>query len=146
VTGIRRGLVLAFVCLPLFAGCGSGSSPPFAVSCTVRHLATGRVRANVTITNQTSAAGNAIIFSPVLINLRRFYPVVLLPTRVVVDQQHGQTSYIAFVVPHVRPKAPSHVLLTFQPPRRAQSLAVTATRVIQAGDSSPLDNPDCVIR
>jgi hypothetical protein len=112
----------------------------------VHHLATGRIRANVTVTNQTSTAGNAIIFSPVLVRLRRFYPVVLLPTHVVVDGQHGQTSYIAFLVPHVRPKTPAHVFLTFLPPRRPQSLAVTATRVIQAGDSSPLDNPDCVIR
>jgi hypothetical protein len=104
------------------------------------------VRANVTVKNQTSSAGNAIIFSPVLFYLQRFSPVVLQPTHVVVEGQHGQTSYIAFLVPNVRPNKPTHVLLTFLPPPHPRSLAVTATRVIQASDANPLDNPDCVIR
>ena len=146
MSGIREGLVLACVFLPFLSGCGSGSSPPFALSCTLRPISPGRVQANVAVKNATSTAGSAIIYGPVLANLRRFYPVVLLPTRVVVDGHGGQTSYIAFVVPHVRPNKPAHVLLNFLRPARPRSLAVTATRVIQGGDSSPLDNPDCVIR
>lgn len=104
------------------------------------------MQARVTVKNATSTAGNALIYGPVLANLRRFYPVVLLPTHVVVEGQQGKTSYIAFVVPHVRPNRPAHVLLNFLRPAQAQSLAVTATQTVQASDSNPLDNPDCVIR
>jgi hypothetical protein len=71
---------------------------------------------------------------------------VLQPTRVVVDGQGGKTSYIGFVVPHVRPNRAMHVQLTFLRPPHARPLAVTATRVVQSGDASPLVNPDCVIQ
>jgi hypothetical protein len=146
VKGIRLGLVSACLCLPLLSGCGSGSSPPFALSCTTHHLRGGKIRASVTIKNTTSATARAFIFSPALYYLQSFRPAVLDPTRVVIDGQQGQTSYIAFIVPRVRPNRPSHLLLTFSPPPPPRWLAVTNARVVQASDSSPPDNPDCVIQ
>jgi hypothetical protein len=146
VRDIGSGLVLVCACLPLLSGCGSGSSAPYTLACTVHRLAGGQIRADVTVKNTTSRAGNPIMYSPVLFYLRRYYPIVLQPTRVVVDGQGGQTSYIGFVLPHVRPNAAMRVQLTFLRPPHARPLVVTATNSVQSGDSSPLDNPDCVIQ
>jgi hypothetical protein len=145
VKSVRIGLVCLGALFPLVAGCGS-STPAFSVSCTIRQLSAGRVRAAVTITNNTSTTGRALLFGPVLGNLRQFTPVILTPTRVLVEGSHGQTSYIAFTVPHVRPNHPSHLVLQMVPPTSPESLAVTNLRTLQAGDSDPLNNPDCVIK
>lgn len=131
----------------MLAGCGSSASPPFAVSCTVRHLPGALIRATATITNSTTTTGNAIIYGPVLFYLHQFSPVVLQPARVTVRDKSGRsTAYLAFAVPHVRPGKPTHLVLTFLHPPRPGSIAVTATRAVRNSGSNAVDNPACVIK
>lgn len=103
------------------------------------------LRASVKVTNSTARAGNAILYGPVFVNLRRFSPPVLRPVMVQVKHGQGQTTYPGFILPHVQPKKPAHLFMRFRPPPRPQSIATTDVATVDAGDSDPLSNPDCVI-
>ena len=142
----RFALLLVGTCLPLLAGCGSGSSPPFSASCVTHRLPGGAIRANVKVTNGTSNAVTAYLYGPVFTFLRHFYPPTLLPSQVQVVGAHSTTSYIAFAVPNVSPKQPAQVILRFVPPPHAEDIAVTNTRMVQDSDGTALQNKDCVIK
>ncbi|GAC1442712.1 MAG: hypothetical protein NVSMB52_00180 [Chloroflexota bacterium] len=130
----------------MLAGCGSSNNPPFSLSCTTHTLRDGAIRAQVTITNSTSNSSNAIIYGPVFTLLRHFYPSTLALTQVQVEGAHGQTPYIAFLVPHVSPTVASHVILRFAPPPHPQSVLVTNNHAVQASDANALTNPNCTIK
>lgn len=141
----RLGILCLGFLLPMLAGCGSSSTPVFSVSCTTHRGPSGRIRADVTVTNSTSTTANAILFGPVFLYLTHFSPFILRPTRVTLERSHGQTSYFAFIVPGVEPNKPSHLVLRFLPPPLAKSIAVTKVRVIHASDPNVLHNPNCLI-
>lgn len=145
VKHLWRGLLAGVALLPFLSGCGSGDSPPFSLSCTVQPLPTGQLRAAVTVTNNTSSAANAMIYGPVMTQVRHFYPFTLQASQVVVEQTHGQNTFDGFVVPRVLPNTPSHLLLRFDRPLHPGSIAVATTRTVDGTNGNPLDNPDCVI-
>jgi hypothetical protein len=145
VKRVRWALIGIGVVLPLLAGCGSSSSPPFAVSCTVHRLPGGMLRASVKVTNSTARAGNAILYGPVFVNLRRFSPPILRPIMVRVKHSQGQTTYPGFILPRVQPKKPTHLFMRFRSPPRPQPIVTTNVSIVDAGDSDPLSNPDCLI-
>jgi hypothetical protein len=133
--------------LPALAGCDSGSSPPFAVSCSTQRLPSDFIRAYVTVTNQTGSTGSAIIYGPPFEGIRHIYPVSLLrPTRVVVGVAHTSQTYIGFVVYPIAPKKPAHLILRFVAPPHRESIAVTTKPIVQASSWNVLDNRKCVIR
>lgn len=145
----RIGLLLACIgaLLPVLAGCGSGSSPPFSLSCKLHRLPGGFVRANVTVTNSTGAVRNAVIYGPPFDRIRHIYPPqILRPTAVAVHLPQQVATYAGLLVLHVKPNSPAHLILRFLPPPRPQSIAVADTRTVQADDLHVLDNPDCVVK
>lgn len=141
----RLGILCLGFLLPILAGCGSSGTPTFSVSCITHRGPSGRIRADVTVTNSTSSTADAILFGPVFFYLTQVTPVVLRPTRVTLERSQGKTSYFAFTLPGVRPNKPSRLVLRFLPPPAAQPIAVTNVRVIQSSDSNVLQNPNCLI-
>lgn len=140
--GLAAGLVLALT----LQGCGSGSSPPFSLSCTMHRLPSGVIQAAVTVSNNTNAAGDAYIYGPAFFPwLREVHPV-LNPIEVVVRPSHGQpVTFFGYAVPRVSPKRPSRVVLVFRPPASPKAIDVTATRTIQTDDLSTVNSSDCSV-
>lgn len=133
------------IVLPALSACGSSAPPPFAVSCKTHQLTSGAYRVKVTITNNTSKAGRAIIYGRALTWLRHIQPV-LTTAQVIVTAAGSRRSYIGFVVPGVKSKDPAHLLLRFAPAARGTSIVATGRPNVQAADWHVLDNNDCVIR
>jgi hypothetical protein len=98
----------------------------------------------VTITNNTGKAGQAIIYGPALTWLRHIYPV-LTTAQVVVNATGTSRSYIGFLVPRVKPKAPAHLLLRFAPGARGTTIVATGQTTVHAPDWHVLDNNNCRI-
>ena len=143
----RLALGCVGVIVPVLAGCGSSTSPPFTLACTTHKLPTGFIRANVTVTNTTDKAGKVFVYGPALASVSHVYPAFpLSPTTVVVRVSHTQQTYIGFVIPRIAPKKAAYLILRLTPTRRAQSILVGSSRVIRAPDWSILNNPDCRIR
>lgn len=126
------------------AGCGGSSPlpPPFALICTTRLLASGAVRAAVTVKSNRSHPGSAILYGPALRLVTHEYP--LLSTRFVIDQTSGrQTTYIGFIVPRIKPNGSAHLVLRFTRPAQSRSVFVTDKSHVSAASAR---SGDCVIR
>jgi hypothetical protein len=142
----RLALVLIGPLLPLLAGCGSSSSPPYAVSCTARPFLAHRVLATVKVTNNSSQAGNPILYGPVFSNLTLVLPPVLKPVMVHVALSSGQTTYPGFVVPKLAASHSTQLIMRFTPPSQPEPIVVTDTASVQATGSDALSNPDCMVK
>lgn len=139
-------LLPLLVLLSTVAGCGGSNAspplPPFSLTCKTRLLASGAVRAAVTVTSNASRAGSAILYGPVLRLVTHEYP--LLSTRFVIERRNGrQTSEIGFLVPRIKANGTAHLLLRFTRPTQSQTVLVTDGPHV-TGTSLPSNG--CVIR
>jgi hypothetical protein len=141
-------LLAAAVCgimAMVLAGCGSSAPPPLAVSCTTRVLASGLIRARVTVTNTTPTVLRAIVYGPALGNTRFIQPRYN-PTNVYVVVGKERRHFVGFVIPTVSVKTPAHILFHLARPIGPQSILVTSHTTVQADDWSALDNPSCTVK
>jgi hypothetical protein len=114
------------------------------VSCAVRKLSTGFIRATITLKNTTSATRSAYLFGPPLIHIRHIYPL-LAPAPVMVTVSGVSRSYVGFLVPHVLSDKTVYILLRLAPPLRGQSILASSHHAIKASSWSVLNNNDCVL-
>jgi len=87
-------------------------------------LPSGAIRAAVSVHNNMSHAGSAILYGPALRLVTHEYP--LLSTRFVIDRASGaQTTYIGFLVPRIKADGTAHLLLRFKRPTQPRTVFVT---------------------
>jgi hypothetical protein len=142
-----KSLFLAAVCGALatsLAGCGSSAPPSLAVSCTTRTLASGLIRARVTVTNTTPNALRAIVYGPALRNTHFIHPRHR-PTEVYVKVGNQRRSYVGFVIPSVGPRTPAHVVFQLAKLPYPQPILATAQAVVHADSWDEVSNKECRI-
>ncbi len=141
-------LYVAAVCGAMatsLSGCGSSAPPPLAVACTTRPLASGLIRARVTISNTTGTALRGIVYGPALSNTHFIQPRYR-PTTVYVQVGTQRRSYVGFVIPSVGPKAPTRVLFRLARLRRPQSILATSHATVHADSWDAVRNADCTVK
>jgi len=105
-------------------------------------LPSGAIRAAVSVHNNMSHAGSAILYGPALRLVTHEYP--LLSTRFVIDRASGaQTTYIGFLVPRIKAKGTAHLLLRFKRPTQPRTVFVTDGPHVSAASTR---NGHCVIK
>jgi hypothetical protein len=126
-------------------GCGSSSPPPLTLACKGQRLPGNFIQLRVSVTNTTDRPQSAVVYGPALQWLRHISPV-LSPAQVVVKTPHARQAFIGYLVPHVSPKQPSHVMLRFATPNRPRALVVTNKRTVQASSLQYIQTSTCKIR
>jgi hypothetical protein len=98
----------------------------------------------VTLKNTTSTTTTAYVYGPPLTHITHIYPP-LAPGPVTVTVSGKSRSYVGFLVPHLTPANPVHMLLRLAPPIRGESLVASTRQVVKASDWGVLNNSDCVL-